>query len=56
VILSGVQGQPFRLLKRGGLGRVGGSVEHVSSYERALGLVSDEQRAHGGGSSAGATP
>jgi SulP family sulfate permease len=42
VILSGVQGQPFRLLKRGGLGRSAGKVTHVRDYQGALGLVSDE--------------
>lgn len=40
VILAGVQGQPFRLLKRGGLGRAAGKVSHAPSYQAALDLVS----------------
>lgn len=40
VILAGVQGQPFRLLKRGGLGRASGKVSHAPSYQAALDLVS----------------
>jgi SulP family sulfate permease len=40
VVLSEVQGQPFRLLKRGGLGRSGGVLEHRATYESALRMVS----------------
>lgn len=36
VILSGVQSQPFRLLKRIGLGRSGRAVRHAVSYDAAL--------------------
>jgi SulP family sulfate permease len=39
VILSGVQSQPFRLLKRSGLGRSSAVVRHARSYEAALALA-----------------
>jgi SulP family sulfate permease len=38
-ILAGVQGQPFRLLKRAGLGRSGGAVAYARSYPEALELA-----------------
>jgi SulP family sulfate permease len=41
VILSGVHGQPFRLLKRGGLGRSNSAVLHARDYQGALDLVSE---------------
>jgi SulP family sulfate permease len=39
LILAGVQGQPFRLLKRGGLGRSTRKVTYTRTYEDALELV-----------------
>jgi SulP family sulfate permease len=42
VILSGTLGQPFRLLKRGGLGRSTRAVRHARNYEDALKLVTGE--------------
>ena len=45
VILSGVQGQPFRLLKRGGLGRASGMAKYTATYERALSLASQDHAA-----------
>lgn len=45
VILSGVQGQPFRLLKRGGLGRASGMAKYAATYERALSLASEDDAA-----------
>jgi SulP family sulfate permease len=42
VILSGARSQPFRLLKRGGLGRSAGVVLHAADYEAALRLVGEE--------------
>ena len=40
VILCGVQSQPFRLLKRSGLGRSSGDVRHARDYDAALELAS----------------
>ena len=39
VILSGAQPQPFRFLKRGGLGRTSKTVRHAGSYPAALALA-----------------
>ncbi|HJQ17199.1 MAG TPA: SulP family inorganic anion transporter [Allosphingosinicella sp.] len=39
VILSGAQSQPFRLLKRSGLGRSSALVRHAPDYDRALVLA-----------------
>ena len=39
VILSGARNQPFRLLKRSGLGRSHGAVRHARNYEAALSLA-----------------
>lgn len=39
VILSGAQSQPFRLLKRSGLGRSSGAVRHAKDYATALGVA-----------------
>lgn len=39
VILSGAQSQPFRLLKRSGLGRSSGLVRHARRYDAALVLA-----------------
>ncbi len=39
VILTGVRGQPFRLLKRAGLGRSTGAVQYARAYADALDLV-----------------
>ena len=41
VILCGVQSQPFRILKRSGLGRSSGDVRHARDYDVALGLASE---------------
>ena len=43
VILSGVQAQPFRLLKRGGLGRSTKAVLHARDYQDALALIRDNR-------------
>ncbi len=48
VILAGVQGQPFRLLKRGGLGRASGTARYAGTYEQALRLSAHGQGASGG--------
>lgn len=50
VILSGVRGQPFRLLKRAGLGRSTGTVSHASDYAGALDLASKSAAAVNHGS------
>lgn len=39
VILCGVQSQPFRLLKRSGLGRSGGLVRHARDYKSARSMA-----------------
>lgn len=44
VILSGTRSQPFRLLKRSGLGRSHGAVRHARTYEAALVLAGEPYR------------
>jgi SulP family sulfate permease len=41
VIVSGVQSQPFRLLKRSGLGRSSGAVRYARDYDAALVLAGE---------------
>lgn len=44
VILSGVQGQAFRLLKRSGLGRLSKVVQYARSYDAALALARQQSQ------------
>ena len=43
VILAGAQSQPFRLLKRNGLGRSSGAVRHARDYAAALAMAAESR-------------